>query len=44
VGIVATLASIAVTHALVFRTPRRLHSSSAHETASLPVFKRAAAP
>ena len=44
VGIAATLASIAVTQAIVFRTPRRLRSSIAHETASLPVFKRAAAP
>jgi hypothetical protein len=44
VGIAATLASIAVAHAIVFRTPRPTHSSSAHETASRRVFKGVAAP
>jgi hypothetical protein len=43
VGIVATLASIAVAHAVVFRVPRR-PDRRASDTTSLRVFEGTAAP
>ena len=44
VGIAATLASIAVAHAVVFRMPRQLSWPAAPKASSLQVFEGAAAP